>query len=266
MPYYSVHKRPDSKLTDEQTKLKQALTSAGQEWSQTWHNILVLDPAYFSAYLRLRSVPTLKRKLPHKVQELILLACDASCTHMYEPGIKAHTANALHAGASKEEVMETLELTSVLGVHSLSVGVPLLEEVLAEKGQSFPHDLSEQQLKLKADFQTKRGYWNTSWDSVLRASPDFFEAYTAFSSVPFQADTHNHLDAKTRELIFCAIDCATTHLFAAGLKLHIRNAIELGATREEIMEVFELAALMGVHSVQKGADVLMEELVHEGRK
>ena len=84
--------------------------------------------------------------------------------------------------------------------------------------------------------------------------------------MPFQQGTHSYLDAKTRELIYCAIDSATTHLYAPGLKLHIRNAMEHGATPEEIVEVFELAALMGVHTVQKGADVLMEELIAENKK
>lgn len=267
MPYYSVHKRADTKLTAEQEKLKQALVATGQEWTPTWHNILTLDSTYFSAYLRLRSVPILRKRLPHKIQELVLLAIDASCTHLYEPGIRAHTANALRAGASKEEIMETLELTSVLGVHAVTVGVPLLQEVLEEKGQQIDtKDLSAEQEQLKESFKRQRGYWGSSWDPVLALSPDFFEAYTAYSSVPFQQGSHNHLDAKTRELIFCAIDCATTHLYAPGLKVHIRNAIDFGATKEEVMEVFELAALMGAQTVMKGADVLSEELTAGEKK
>lgn len=39
-----------------------------------------------------------------------------------------------------------------------------------------------------------------------------------------------------------AIDCAMAHLNVPGLKLHIRNAVRLGASRE-VMEVFELASL-----------------------
>jgi alkylhydroperoxidase/carboxymuconolactone decarboxylase family protein YurZ len=45
--------------------------------------------------------------------------------------------------------------------------------------------------------------------------------------------------------VYIAIDCATTQLYVPGLKLHIRNAVKLGATPEEVMEVFELASLMG---------------------
>lgn len=258
MPYYSVHHRHDAaKLTDDQAKLRDGLIASGEEYTQTWHNILMLDPNYLSAYIRLRSVPIIKRRLSRKTQELVLLAIDASCTHLFTPGIHAHTEAALKAGATKREVMETLELTSVLGVHAVNVGAPLLQEVLEELGTAPPSTLSAHQTQLKADFERQRGYWHASWDPVLTLSPDFFEAYTNFSSVPFQAD-HSALDAKTKELIYCAIDCATTHLYQPGLKLHIRNAMHYGASAEEVMEVFELAALMGVHTVMKGADVLVE--------
>ena len=37
------------------------------------------------------------------------------------------------------------------------------------------------------------------------------------------------------------------------------NALRLGASTEEVMEVFELAALMGVHTVMMGADALTKE-------
>lgn len=53
-----------------------------------------------------------------------------------------------------------------------------------------------------------------------------------------------------------AIDCATTHLFGPGLKIQIRNAIEKGAKPGEVMEVFELASLMGVQTVLLGAEAL----------
>jgi len=235
--------------------LKQALIDSGENWSPAWDRVHDLTPEYLAAYIKLRQVPINKQKLPRKIQELLLLAMDAQCTHLYAPGVAAHTSAALIAGATVGEILETLELSSVLGVHAVTVGVPLLVEVLAEKGTKLPQDLDERQQHLKADFQRQRGYWSTSWDPVIRLSPDFFEAYTHYSSVPFQTG-HSHLDAKTKELVYCAIDCATTHLFAPGLKIHIRNAIEKGATPEEVMEVFELAALMGSQTVLAGAEAL----------
>ena len=246
-------------LTPEQENLKQQLISTGEEWSSDFSNILKLDPDYLKAYIQLRKVPRDKKALPTKTQELCLLAMDAACTHLYEPGIQLHTAAALKAGATKEEIMETLELSSVLGVHAVTLGVPTLLEVMEEEGRAIPQDLSPHQQSLKDSFTRQRGYWSTSWDPVIRLSPDFFEAYTAFSSIPF-AEGHRALDAKTKELIYTAIDCSTTHLFKQGLKVHIRNALKCGASEKEIMEVFELATLMGVSTTLRGASVLVEEL------
>lgn len=61
-----------------------------------------------------------------------------------------------------------------------------------------------------------------------------------------------------KELIYTAIDCATTHLFQPGLKLHIRNAVNLGATPQQVIEVLELASLMGVQTLLVAAPILQE--------
>jgi alkylhydroperoxidase/carboxymuconolactone decarboxylase family protein YurZ len=247
-------------LTDDQQRLKQSLVDSGEEWNASFENIVKLDSKYFEAYLRLRQVPREKQALSIKVQELVLLAMDAAVTHLDAPGVRVHTAAALKAGASKEEILETLELSSVLGVHAVTVGVPTLMEVLAENGEDqLPEQLDENQQRVKNEFIKRRGYWGPSWDPVIRLSPAFFEAYMEFSSVPFR-DGHNALDAKTKELMYTAIDCSTTHLYQPGLKVHIRNAVKYGATKEEIMEVFELAALMGVKTTLMGADALIEQL------
>jgi hypothetical protein len=47
--------------------------------------------------------------------------------------MRAHTVTELDPGGTPGEVMEVLELKSVLGVHAIDVGVPLLTEVLVEE-------------------------------------------------------------------------------------------------------------------------------------
>jgi len=102
-----------------------------------------------------------------------------------------------------------------------------------------------------------RGYWNESWDAMLEMDPDFVEAYVRFSGVPWE---HGHLSPKVKELIYIAIDAATTHLHMPGLRNHIRAALRAGATREEILEVIELVSVLGIHSATMGMPVLAEEL------
>lgn len=245
-------------MTLEPQALKASLLSTGEPWTPQFQAVLDLSPSYLAAYIKLRQVPVQKQKLPRKIQELILLAIDAQCTHLFKPGVDLHIAAAKQAGATDAEIIETLELASVLGVHSVTVGVPLLQEVLAERGEHLAADLDEKQQALKDNFVRQRGYWADTWDPVLRLSPAFFEAYTGFSSVPFQPG-HSVLEPKVKELVYCAIDCATTHLFGPGLKIHIRNALEKGASSDEVMEVFELAALMGAQTVLLGAESLKSQ-------
>jgi alkylhydroperoxidase/carboxymuconolactone decarboxylase family protein YurZ len=84
-----------------------------------------------------------------------------------------------------------------------------------------------------------------------------------FSAEPFR-EGKNHLSAKEKELIYCAFDACATHMYTPGLKLHMQNAIRYGATPEELMQVLELASLIGIHSSMVGAQVLDKALKQGG--
>jgi alkylhydroperoxidase/carboxymuconolactone decarboxylase family protein YurZ len=118
-------------------------------------------------------------------------------------------------------------------------------------------DLTDAQRALREDFVERRGYWNEFWDGLLRLDPDFFEAYLQFSGVPWANGT---LEPKIKELIYIAIDASTTHLYEPGLRQHIQNALRHGASKEEIMEVYELTSVLGIHTCTLGVPVLLEEL------
>jgi alkylhydroperoxidase/carboxymuconolactone decarboxylase family protein YurZ len=66
-----------------------------------------------------------------KEVEPLGIACDASFTHMYAPGVRRHIKGALKAGATMEEIMEVLKLCVVQGVQACNIGVPILAEELA---------------------------------------------------------------------------------------------------------------------------------------
>ena len=119
-------------------------------------------------------------------------------------------------------------------------------------------ELSERQKQLKEQFIAERGYWSEGlWGAVLGLDPDFFEAYLNFSAVPWKKGV---LPPKIKELIYMAIDASTTHLYEPGLRQHISNALKYGATKEEIMEVFELVSVLGIHTCTMGVPILVEEL------
>ncbi len=67
--------------------------------------------------------------------ELIGIALDVSCTHMYAPGVRRHIQRALKAGATREEITAVLQLASMQGLHSMCLGAPILLEELEASGE-----------------------------------------------------------------------------------------------------------------------------------
>lgn len=102
------------------------------DWNPLWDTLRDWDPAFMEAYLAFRNVPHRSGPLSPKFKELILIAVNAATTHMYGPGVRRHIQNALKLGASREEILEVIELTTVLGIHACNVGVPILAEELAK--------------------------------------------------------------------------------------------------------------------------------------
>ncbi|MBO0769722.1 MAG: carboxymuconolactone decarboxylase family protein [Solirubrobacterales bacterium] len=244
-------------LTARQEEIKAEFIKVRGTWGEAWESMLRLDPEFLHAYLNLSAVPWRKNRLPDKIKELIYLAIDANATHMYLPGVRAHVKAALDLGVTQQEIMEVLELCATLGIHAMNVGVPILVEVLTEKGlRDGPGPLNAYQQQLKEEFTRARGYWNPFWDEMLELDPEMFAAYTEFSSVPWRSGT---LEPKVKEFIYIAFDTAATHLYAKGLKAHIENAISLGAAPAEILEVMEIASVLGIHGVMSSAPIVEEE-------
>lgn len=72
------------------------------------------------------------------------------------------------------------------------------------------------------------------------------------------------LDPKLVALIRLNIDVTATHLYAPGVQRHIQTALDAGATRAEIMAVFKLAAVIGIHALALGIPILEKELARKG--
>jgi len=67
--------------------------------------------------------------------ELMAVAVDASCTHLYTPGIRRHIQGAFAQGATIEEIMEVLKLCDVFGVDACELGTSILVEELANQDE-----------------------------------------------------------------------------------------------------------------------------------
>lgn len=110
------------------------------EWNPNWEPFYELDPAWTERFMAMGTAPMRAGVLDARTVEFIAIAVDASCTHMYGPGVRRHIRKALDLGATKEEITAVLQLTSVLGIHTMSLGAPiLLEEAAAQRSADTPH-------------------------------------------------------------------------------------------------------------------------------
>ncbi|WP_434034751.1 carboxymuconolactone decarboxylase family protein [Cupriavidus sp. a3] len=101
------------------------------------------------------------------------------------------------------------------------------------------------------------GYWNPDWDAAAELDPVWTEKFIAAGMHPVMAGV---LEPKVLEFIAIAVDASCTHLYAPGTRRHIRKALELGATKEEIAAVLQVVSLLGIHTMSLGAPILLTEL------
>ena len=105
---------------------------ASGNWNPDWEPFAKLDPAWTEKVIAMAIAPMVGGALDPKTLELIGIALDVSCTHMYAPGVRRHIQRALKAGATREEITAVLQLASLQGLHSMCLGAPiLLDEVEA---------------------------------------------------------------------------------------------------------------------------------------
>jgi alkylhydroperoxidase/carboxymuconolactone decarboxylase family protein YurZ len=125
---HNDQKKPQTPITDH-------LRATGG-WNPNWDSFAELDPVWTEKFMDAGATPFVRGAIDPKTWELIAIAVDASCTHMYAPGVRRHIRKALELGVTKEEIIAVLQAVSVLGIHTMSLGAPILmEELAARKAQ-----------------------------------------------------------------------------------------------------------------------------------
>jgi alkylhydroperoxidase/carboxymuconolactone decarboxylase family protein YurZ len=110
--------------------------SATGNWNPDWEPFARLDPAWTEKVIAMAIAPAVAGALDAKTIELIGIAIDASCTHLYAPGVRRHIQRALKAGATKEEITAVLQLACMQGLHSMCLGAPILLEELEARDRA----------------------------------------------------------------------------------------------------------------------------------
>jgi alkylhydroperoxidase/carboxymuconolactone decarboxylase family protein YurZ len=229
-------------------KLKEAFVANEGYWSEGLEKMLQISPGFFEVYAGLMAVPSKTGRLTPKVRELIGVAINAAATHLNADACRRHMENAVRWGATCDEIAEAVQLSAVLGQHTMSIGIPLLIDELrkADRLGDLPAGgLSAEQQALKAEFIRERGYWKDHNEAILKVAPDYVAAYKDYSSYPWRTGS---LEPKVREFIYIAIDVSTTHLYELGARVHIQNALKHGATAQELVDVMLVTSLLGMQT------------------
>jgi len=230
-------------------------TSAGAWNVPALARFLEWDPDWVALCRKMSDDPWSGGVLPRKEVELISLAVSAACTNLNEVGTRRHIRGALEAGATREEILMILKISSLLSIHTCSLGAPMLLEAARESGlKPAPKSLAATPV---CDGMKASGQWNTAWDAFFEIDPKWTEAIIA-ASIPVYSS--GILSPRLAELLSIAVDASITHMYAPGTRRHIQSALKLGATMEEIMEVLKICVAQGVEACNLGAPILAEEL------
>ena len=230
-------------------------------WDQALEQLQAWDPQWASICAKMATNPWSSGVLPRKFVELVGVGLNAACTNLNPDGTRRHIRAALEAGATREEILMVLKMASVMAIHSCSLGAPiLLEEAKAADVHPQPKPAAPTPA---CDKMHAIGQWNDAWNPFLELDPVWTDEFMATGASIYAAGL---MPQKEVELISIAFDASFTHMYSPGVRRHIKAALKLGASMEEIMEVLKLCVVQGVQACNLGVPILAEELARLSEK
>lgn len=222
------------------------------------------DASWAESYARMVDGVRNSGVLPPKTIALIGIALSAACTNLDADGTRRHIRGALAAGASRDEVLMVIKMASLLSIHSCSLGAPILLEEAKAAGVQPAARPGPPPSTPACDRMRAIGQWNDAWNPFFALDPLWTDQFMATGAAVYASGV---LDPKLVELLSIAFDVSFTHMYAPGTRRHIRAALKLGATVEEIMEVLKLCVAQGAQACNMGVPILAEELAaHSSQK
>jgi alkylhydroperoxidase/carboxymuconolactone decarboxylase family protein YurZ len=117
-------------------------------------------------------------------------------------------------------------------------------------------DRTMQAEQLIARMKAARGYIYPEWELAARTDPEFTEAYNRIYELALGEG--RHVSAKVREFVAIAL-LAYRGTDRETLVAHMRRAIGLGASKDEIFEVLEATLVPGgAPTFHRGLSALLE--------
>ncbi|HMO45758.1 MAG TPA: carboxymuconolactone decarboxylase family protein [Rubrivivax sp.] len=224
-------------------------------WDAALEQLRAWDPAWADTCTRMVANPWRSGVLPRRLAELIGIALNAACTNLNPAGTRRHIRRALDAGATRDQILMILKMASAMAIHACSLGAPILLDEAKTAGAKLQPKAAAPTPAI--DQMKAIGQWNAAWDPFVELDPGWTDEFMATGASIYAGGL---LSAKEVELLSIAFDASYTHMYAPGTRRHIHNALQAGATVEEIMEVLKLCVVQGVQACNLGVPILAEEL------
>jgi alkylhydroperoxidase/carboxymuconolactone decarboxylase family protein YurZ len=212
------------------------------------------DPAKAEAYLKVNTNPWQNGVLDIKSIELMCVGLNAACTNLQPEPTRRHIKAALRAGATRNEILLVIEGAAFMAIHTCSLGAP----ILLEEGKAAGKRPSRKVVATPAaDRMKSKGLWNAAWDPFFDLDPLWTDQFFAAVGGIYDGKT---LQPKFVELLSIALDASITHMYAPGTRRHIKSALAVGATMEEIMETLKVATVFAQETINLAIPILAEEI------
>jgi alkylhydroperoxidase/carboxymuconolactone decarboxylase family protein YurZ len=120
-------------LTPAQRELKERYIARVGRWPAGADMLFSLAPNFVGAFLDYAEIPHGSGPLSPKIKAFIGIALRASPASPRPDLLRPHIGAALDAGATAGEIVDVLQLTSAIAIHSCTIGVPALAEVASRR-------------------------------------------------------------------------------------------------------------------------------------
>ncbi len=223
-------------------------------WARSLDLLRDLDSDWTEAYSNLTVNPWLSGTLQAKEYQLIAVGLSAAITHLDGSALRRHIWSSLRAGATQAEILEVLKMAAIVALHSMTLGAPILIEEATAAGKTL--GTTKEFATPACDNMKANGQWNAAWDAIFDLDPSWTDALVSAGA---GFCTSGILTPKFVELISIAFDASISHMYAPGVRRHMKAALALGATPEEIITVLKLCVSQGADALYLGVPILAEE-------
>ncbi|MBB6427883.1 carboxymuconolactone decarboxylase family protein [Sphingopyxis sp. JAI128] len=232
-------------LSPDEERFKEAYIRSRGYWVEFNDGLLRHNPRWLRAHLAYADTIQEEGPLGERIRELIFVAVDASTTHLYTRGLEIHIRKALAANCSAADLIEVLLISAVQGLDSVVAGVAILAE---EAGRDFEGDgeIATALLDRYASIFGDRPDWLSH---VALLAPGYARALIDLAEI---AEADAGLTPRERTLVRLALAASPTHLNREAMRTETRHALDAGASPAEILEVFQLVGLLGMHACVDG--------------